>query len=1804
MPQTTSASYNLGNSRQSSRSNSFNRRNSVEFANQQNIIAERLRLVNEAKLLKQKQLSNRPKLAILFNPTTYPPDALKLMEYIKDDTSASRFSIINYTNLSNTLEEQYNLGFRFFASPTIGSFELYTYCIPFCNKYPDALLFTTYSTQYFQDRVLPFNIIRSSVNDKDMAHYIVNEILYKVNTLTKESAPVYYKNISNNEADNTLPIFEKIVYIYTEKDANGNLDTYSEEYGNQLLNAVNLTNGDIEIEFFKISDDNFILPQEVKTLLAENPVSGVNFSCSNKTMFILNSYSPEKILQLFDEEYMYDNYFIFGDVFNSLHYTSKYKFNYAISPVGNYSFEGYKTAGFLPGGRDLSPFLYSICDVILKLLPYYTQIYYKYPNFSSTKFNEYFINRMKYINLFVDGNYWYERKIFTYYIDTNSNDLTNAQYNHHIFFQMKFNPTIAGSVSARKMFIYTINRLPSFNIRDDIPIINHDNVFNIYDVSYHQTTQVGLYRITITFDYLITNSEMAGLSFEPFSGIKYDDVEVNIIQFDGIPLYPFGAQFSGLKKLIISATDTPTILQNTSLESAFEGCINFNSNISRWDVTKAINMKNMFYNCTNFNQNLSNWNVSNVTNMDSMFELATNFNNNFFQLKWDCRNLTSAVNFGLNSSLYGKGSNYNINPGNGIRNNELTSIETPIKNLTQTNKSLPLKIGTFIFSISNSETINYLNIPIINSISFQIFFTQVYDNLNNILTVTVQYSYNIILGNDGLSFKDVISYYGNKTVTISQFGGIPLSNAGKQFENLPNLVISATDTPTILSNTSLNKSFYNCTNFNANISSWNVSNVINMENMFYSCSQFNQNLSNWNVSNVTNMNSMFFNASAFNNNNTPMYWNCNTNLIANNFGDNSDLYINNENYTKNFGNAIRSDNASSIQTPIYKNAGTFIYKFINTLTSSFDISKIPIINDNNSFYILDVVTNISGNITTVSVSYKFYSEPSGNDGFSFKNVANYYINSNVYILQFGDIPLSKKGEQFANVRNLQITATDSPFIFSNTSLFRAFNSCINFNSNISAWNVLYVTNMDSMFYNCSIFNQNISSWDVSNVTNMDSMFYNCSIFNQNINSWDVSNVTNMGSMFYGCSQFNQNINGWNVSNVTNMISMFENASLFNNNNIQMNWDCNTSLVANNFGNNSALYTNSVGDYTKNGGKANRKTVKGYKSIQTPVYNYGTFIYHVYLSSKFNLNLLQNYLPIIQTNNTLKTYSITTNDTSIKIGTTTIIIRTISIPFYYNSIEGDDGLSFKNCSNLYGTNNVNILQFDGIPLSNSGCQFWKLANLVIKANEVPTILPNTSLSQSFYQCTNFNEDLSKWDVSNVTNMDSMFENATKFNNKGIPMFWNFNSLTSALNFGLNSNLYEEGGNFNTNPGNAVRFSNNNVDYYSIETSFVSIENFFVNRTTIYKYKLTSAQVTDITTLKTGTFVYSFINKKLDNFNETEHLPIINNKSSLILLKVNSYNDITKNKTTVKIDFSYRFVFNNDGLSFMNLDNYYKNNLIIIENFDGIPVSNNDEYRLFNNPNLKIACTSLTCPVIKNPLNSGMSIYFTEYLDSAQVNIPNFCKKIRVYLIGGGGSGGQGGGDGNFINHYDPFDTKHSLEGTDGSGGGGGEFVYSEFIISQIMVPDKFLAIGMSPKALGVVTPKTFYDGSDGNTGSGVALVYTSSTGNTLENILTAQGGGGGGGGHRNDPASPGIGGVTKDGLYTILPGYNSKNKEGGASGYAVFIDNNNNKNRPEYFISNLGIDYGRGGRGSEGKKNPNPRQTASIKNCYARIEFIS
>ena len=48
---------------------------------------------------------------------------------------------------------------------------------------------------------------------------------------------------------------------------------------------------------------------------------------------------------------------------------------------------------------------------------------------------------------------------------------------------------------------------------------------------------------------------------------------------------------------------------------------NFNSDISKWDVSKVTTMERMFSNCLDFNADLSKWDVSRVTSMAGMFRV-------------------------------------------------------------------------------------------------------------------------------------------------------------------------------------------------------------------------------------------------------------------------------------------------------------------------------------------------------------------------------------------------------------------------------------------------------------------------------------------------------------------------------------------------------------------------------------------------------------------------------------------------------------------------------------------------------------------------------------------------------------------------------------------------------------------------------------------------------------------------------------------------------------------------------------------------------------------------------------------------------------------------------------------------------------------------------------------------------------------------------------------------------------------------------------------------------------------------------
>merc|ERR1712032_191570 len=66
----------------------------------------------------------------------------------------------------------------------------------------------------------------------------------------------------------------------------------------------------------------------------------------------------------------------------------------------------------------------------------------------------------------------------------------------------------------------------------------------------------------------------------------------------------------------------------------FDGATDFNQDLSKWDVSRVINMEGMFNYAKSFNQDLSKWDVSRVTDMDSMFKGADSFQQTLCGAAW------------------------------------------------------------------------------------------------------------------------------------------------------------------------------------------------------------------------------------------------------------------------------------------------------------------------------------------------------------------------------------------------------------------------------------------------------------------------------------------------------------------------------------------------------------------------------------------------------------------------------------------------------------------------------------------------------------------------------------------------------------------------------------------------------------------------------------------------------------------------------------------------------------------------------------------------------------------------------------------------------------------------------------------------------------------------------------------------------------------------------------------------------------------------------------------------------------------
>ena len=335
------------------------------------------------------------------------------------------------TSLS-LVNSYYNNGYRFFIG-TQNSQEL-TELTSFFKTHTNCVYFNTCSTVY--NLQMPNNMIRTIVNDYTLIQYINNYFLLNVVELLYLSkfTTMY---IPLSETPIGQPAFTKFVYIYE----------YS-LYTNEFLNIL-LSNQDPElniiIEHYLIAEEDE-LPDELIILLTENPVSGPGYRASNKTLFFLNSSTPQSLLDKFTVETWYDNYFFFCDPFFDDILTTNYRFLYTFLGSGVFSSTGYKLSQQIDPNQDISPIALAVVNLIEPLGQWYLN------NAKPGTTMVELLNKLMAIQYTFLGNdnntYWFEKLIYFYHTLYDSDEVISKYkiFKDPLIFSASASPTQNGGV--------------------------------------------------------------------------------------------------------------------------------------------------------------------------------------------------------------------------------------------------------------------------------------------------------------------------------------------------------------------------------------------------------------------------------------------------------------------------------------------------------------------------------------------------------------------------------------------------------------------------------------------------------------------------------------------------------------------------------------------------------------------------------------------------------------------------------------------------------------------------------------------------------------------------------------------------------------------------------------------------------------------------------------------------------------------------------------------------------------------------------------------------------------------------------------------------------------------------------------------------------------------------------------------------------------------------------------------------------------------------------------------------------------
>jgi len=859
---------------------------------------------------------------------------------------------------------------------------------------------------------------------------------------------------------------------------------------------------------------------------------------------------------------------------------------------------------------------------------------------------------------------------------------------------------------------------------------------------------------------LSTSSSVDGLMIYGSSQYTvHQNSDATIVDFGGIPLSRSGNNFYFYKGgFPTDSANVPSLLSGGSLNGMFWECSNFNHSIGSWNTSLTTSFRNAFHLATSFNQPINNWVTSSVTNMENMFYKASAFNQPLNT--WDVSKVTT-MNF-----AFSRASSFN---------QDLSAWDV---------SSAVYMASMFSISSFNSPT-NWStssNVTMCSSMFSSTPYNQPMDafNTSNVREMDSMFS--------SSSFNQPINSWNVAKVTY------------------------------------MSQMFTSNSSFNQPLNQWNTPKLISMNDMFKNASSFNQQIGNFTIASLapTSLKNLFVgsNVSITNFNKTLQEWiqqaTIPTGIVDVGGVDYSAVgetarasFISSHGWTFLSGSLV----ASSLMEYI-----------LPTIDYDIDAGYLPYIDTDGSFVHAHKSTEVVVGSTDTIVYIDFIFDDTGASAVDGLYLYGATIpTANMTITDFGGIPLSRQGTQLKNYAGgFPTSNTNIPTLLPSTSGLGMFYGTTNFNQKVSAWDTSTITDMSYMFYNASTFNRALNSWSLAGTTTTSNMFNGALAFNQPLGSWTMSSITDLSYMFASTVAFNQDLSAWNLSAATTLAYMFADSTAFNSN---TNWST-TTLVTNMshmFDGSAAfnqllttLDTTAVTDmsYMFNDAVGFNKTVKAFvipmlsnavniftgsimsvtnynKTLQSwvnqatvpiNVANVGGVDYNSVGEAYVN-QLVGTYGWTFATGSLIAsstfTYVLPTDDHNVNYnpitnsnGSFTLLTSSYEpnggdTTVYIDFLFDDSGESASDGLYLYGANiytdNMVITDFAGVPLSRRGRQFKQyLGEYPVSATNIPTLLPNTSGLEMFYEASGFNQDIGGWDTSTMTNMRYMFYNCTSFN----------------------------------------------------------------------------------------------------------------------------------------------------------------------------------------------------------------------------------------------------------------------------------------------------------------------------------------------------------------------------------------------------------------------------------------------------------